>query len=80
VNVCGACGLDFGSVPAFDAHRVGKHAYLYSEQRPDGRRCLTEQEMYSSPKFAKNERGRWSLARSLEHGRAQRVQRGGGES
>jgi hypothetical protein len=43
--LCSACGKDFGGVRAFDLHRVGKHAYSYSPERPDGRRCLSEQEM-----------------------------------
>ena len=50
-NQCGACGLDFASVNAFDRHRVGVHAYTYSEglksdpMREDGRRCLTVDEL-----------------------------------
>lgn len=51
MNYCTACKQDFGSVSGFDAHRVGKHAYTYSEgiqmepMREDGRRCLTSTEM-----------------------------------
>jgi hypothetical protein len=45
VNLCTSCGKDFGGVVAFDAHGVGKHAYDYSPQHPDGRRCLTQNEM-----------------------------------
>jgi hypothetical protein len=51
VNLCRACGLDFGSVSAFDAHRVGKPAYMFAEgldfspPREDGRRCLDEFEL-----------------------------------
>jgi hypothetical protein len=51
VNLCAACGQDFGSVELFDRHRVGRHAYTFSEglamapAREDGRRCLDEQEM-----------------------------------
>ncbi len=45
MNLCRACGEDFSSVAMFDAHRVGKHAYLYGPDRPDGRRCLPPAEM-----------------------------------
>jgi hypothetical protein len=68
VNFCTSCGMDFGSVVAFDAHRVGKHAYEYSPEHPDGRRCLTPKEM-SEKKFKLNRRGAWStstLTRGLE--------------
>lgn len=79
-NVCGACRQDFGSVAAFDAHRVGVHAYTYSEGanmdpiREDGRRCLAVWEMAANGSgFLRNGRGAWSLARSLEWGRSQRA-------
>jgi hypothetical protein len=45
------CGENFGSVAAFDAHRVGVHEYTYSEglqmnpPREDGRRCLSASEI-----------------------------------
>jgi hypothetical protein len=49
VNLCTACGEDFGGVELFDRHRVGRHAYTFAEglQRglEDGRRCLNEGEM-----------------------------------
>ena len=51
MNLCDSCHKDFGSVSAFDAHRVGKHAYTYSEGvhmdpvREDGRRCLDTEEL-----------------------------------
>lgn len=51
MTVCRTCGLDFSSVAAFDAHRVGQHAYTYEEgllfdpPRLDGRRCLSRDEM-----------------------------------
>jgi hypothetical protein len=61
MNICSACGEDFGGVVAFDAHRVGKHAYDYSPQHPDGRRCLTEKEMREK-KFKLNQRGQWSTS------------------
>lgn len=78
VNLCRSCGEDFGSVEAFDTHRVGTHAYSYSEgavmlpPREDGRRCLSVREIETlgrsdgSTVFARNARGVWSLARSLE--------------
>ena len=73
MNVCGACGQDFGS--AFDRHRIGKHAYTYEEglrmspPREDGRRCLTVAEM-TAQGFVRNAFGRWTLASTLRHGQA----------
>jgi hypothetical protein len=61
VNLCRACGEDFGSVSAFDVHRVGVHAYLFSPERPDGRRCLSTPEMLARG-FLPNSRGRWSTS------------------
>jgi hypothetical protein len=75
VNLCRACGEDFGSVAAFDAHRVGRHAYTYSEGarmdpvREDGRRCLSVEELHERG-FVRNARGRWSIASHAERGRA----------
>ena len=78
MNLCGACGLDFGSVTAFDLHRVGTHEYTYREglymepERADGRRCLDESELaaltdrHGAKLFGRNARGRFSLARSLK--------------
>jgi len=66
LNFCTTCGLDFGSVRAFDAHRVGKHGYLYEEglrmvpPRMDGRRCLSVPELEARG-FVTNNYGRWSL-------------------
>lgn len=37
---CATCKERFADEYAFDAHRVGEHDYLWSEERPDGRRCL----------------------------------------
>lgn len=65
LNLCRACGEDFGSVTAFDAHRVGKHAYEYSPQHPDGRRCLTLKEM-TAKSFKLNTRGAWSTSTFLK--------------
>lgn len=50
-NLCRACGLDFASVAAFDAHRVGVHAYTFREglaMNPPGeggRRCRDRAEL-----------------------------------
>ncbi len=45
LNGCGVCSRDFTSVPAFDAHRVGTHDHDVSLDQPDGRRCLSDDEM-----------------------------------
>ena len=84
MNVCGACGLDFGSVKAFDAHRVGVHEYTFEQgmamipPRHNGRRCLTEDEIATSeqPRFARNAYGRWSLSEHRARGEALRENRG----
>lgn len=71
MNVCGACGLDFSSVKGFDAHRVGKHAYTYSQgakmdpPREDGRRCLSVEELEAAG-FAQDVRGRWGSTEARE--------------
>jgi hypothetical protein len=65
MSLCTTCGEEFGSVTAFDAHRVGKHAHPFSSERPDGRRCLSPAEM-STRGFKKNSRGRWSLSSYIE--------------
>jgi hypothetical protein len=61
MNLCPTCGEDFGSVSAFDKHRLGNHEYVLSEERPDGRRCLTPEEMQGRG-MKKDKRGRWRLA------------------
>ena len=75
-NLCRSCGIDFGSVRAFDAHRVGKHAYLYDEVHPDGRRCLPLNEMVvpqdGRALFVSNALGRLTLAEGLERARGLR--------
>ena len=74
VNLCTACGVDFGSVAAFDKHRVGRHAYTLTEglamepPREDGRRCLDLDELRDAG-FVRNALGRWTLAESLERAR-----------
>jgi hypothetical protein len=62
MNLCRGCNRDFGSVSAFDAHRVGTHAYTFSEglkqnpPRENGRRCLDVEEM---PDWHQDKFGRW---------------------
>ena len=64
MNWCSGCREDFGSVSAFDAHRVGKHAYTYLEgldmtpSREDGRRCLDEVEL-AGLGWRRDSNGRW---------------------
>lgn len=63
-NWCSSCGEDFGSVRAFDRHRVGRHAYDYSPERQDGRRCLSILKMIETG-FVLNSRGVWSLEANI---------------
>lgn len=76
MNPCTSCGEDFGSLVAFDDHRVGKHAYTYSEGAhfdppvDDGRRCLTVEEMEGQG-FVRNAYGRWTKENTL--GRSRRL-------
>ena len=64
MNLCSSCGSDFGSVHAFDSHRVGKHTHTYLEgldmspSREDGRRCLDGGEM-EDVGWARDQHGRW---------------------
>src|SRR5689334_6862365 len=58
LNGCGVCGADFTSLRSFDAHRVGVHEYLASPERPDGRRCLTPDELRVAG-YEQDARGRW---------------------
>lgn len=58
MNECGSCKRDFGSVTAFDMHRVGKHEYLADAEHPDGRRCLTPEEMVERG-MREDKNGRW---------------------
>jgi len=75
LNLCTACREDFGSVSAFDAHRVGVHEYTFDEgllltpPRDNGRRCLSFSELESSLRFSRNTRGTWSLSSQLERAR-----------
>jgi hypothetical protein len=71
VNLCRSCGLDFGSVAAFDEHRVGEHDYTAAEgmrmepPRYDGRRCLHPSEMEAAG-WHLDRYGRWRLPAGLE--------------
>lgn len=75
MNYCRSCSQDFGSVSAFDAHRVGKHEYTSTEglrmspPRDDGRRCLSVHEMEHG-RFTRNKYGAWSLSSDLRRARA----------
>jgi hypothetical protein len=69
LNFCSACGQDFGGERAFSMHRVGSHQYDASTDRPDGRRCLTAEEMRGRGMYL-NSFGRWSQP---QNGRAERL-------
>lgn len=58
MNFCRVCSEDFNSLSAFDKHRVGRHEYLFSADRMDGRRCLAPSEMLELG-MARNKSGRW---------------------
>jgi hypothetical protein len=70
VTQCDACHEDFGSLSAFDAHRVGRHGYSLTEglrREPpveDGRRCLAPWELEAAG-WARDQHGRW---RRSSHG------------
>jgi hypothetical protein len=66
-NLCSTCGQDFGSVSAFDAHRVGRYLQagaseytgLLADWTPErGRRCLTVEELRERG-WTRDSRGRW---------------------
>jgi hypothetical protein len=73
MNVCGACGLDFGGIAAFDAHRVGRHEYTLAQglqmdpPREDGRRCLDLDELLGLG-FVQNAYGRWTTPENVSRG------------
>jgi len=60
MNECSACGQDFGSLSAFDAHRVGRFDHPWSPAHPDGRRCLSSIELHERG-LRQDIRGRWRL-------------------
>ena len=74
MNECATCGENFGSIGAFDAHRIGN--YL-QKGRPEyvgsledwtsskGRRCLAVVELVERG-FEINAFGAWSFTRDLE--------------
>jgi len=69
MNLCRGCGQDFSSVRTFDRHRVGKHEYLASDERPDGRRCLTIEEMEEIG-WEQDVRARWFDPAEVQRARA----------
>jgi hypothetical protein len=73
MNRCTTCGEDFGSIAAFDAHRVGKFPQkgpseytgaLEKWTPAKGRRCLSVTEM-EAKQFVRNGRGSWSQEKPL---------------
>jgi hypothetical protein len=60
VNLCASCNQNFGSLTAFDRHRIGRYAHAHSEQHPDGRRCLNEDEMHTAG-LHQDANGSWRL-------------------
>jgi len=69
VNLCRNCGHDFSSATLFDAHRVGKHEYLFDSEHLDGRRCLDASEMEAKG-WAQNGLGRWQDPARVERARS----------
>lgn len=71
MNLCRSCGEKFGSVSAFDRHRVGKHAFTFTEglrmdpPREDWRRCLDTDELALAG-WNRDSYGRWRQARQQE--------------
>jgi hypothetical protein len=78
VNLCRSCGEDFASVEAFDAHRIGTHAYTFAAggqldpPREDGRRCLGTEELDGSG-WTLDPRSRWVHPREVR----KRARKGG---
>jgi hypothetical protein len=71
MNQCGGCKLIFGSLGAFDKHRVGEYKGLIYEigesgrptgkvlgKRPSTRRCLTVEEIQAMG-MTQNKQGWW---------------------
>ena len=70
-NYCRSCKQDFAGITLFDAHRIGKHEYLWSPEREDGRRCLEIDEMLERG-WSRDKWNRWHgppPERSLSHWR-----------
>lgn len=71
-NICSGCDLTFGSVGAFNAHRVGGYGDPIYKQSPTGksqdivgytpstRRCLTIEEMVAQG-FKQEKHGWWVI-------------------
>ena len=74
MSFCRGCGQDFSSARAFDRHRVGVHAYLFSEgmamdpPREDGRRCLDTAELRDTG-YRQNGKGRWEVIAHADRAR-----------
>jgi hypothetical protein len=58
MNLCRTCGQDFGSLGAFDSHRVGSYAVDFSLEHPEGRRCLDVDELEALG-WRRDRWGRW---------------------
>jgi hypothetical protein len=67
-NLCRSCGHDFSSVTLFDAHRVGKHDYLFDSEHLDGRRCLDASEM-TAEGWVQTVKGQWQDPVRVERAR-----------
>jgi hypothetical protein len=61
VNLCSTCGRDFGSLRAFDLHRIGGHSAP--------RRCLSEGELRERG-YVPNRYGRWTIASEANRARS----------
>lgn len=78
MNLCRACGEDFGSVAAFDEHRIGDDEFTFREGldrdpvRYDGRRCLAPDEMEAAG-WKRDRWSRWRLPAALEPKLLERV-------
>lgn len=88
VNLCSACGRDFGSVKAFDKHRVGDYPqtgpadYLdrmrvglipdHDEWDRSMGRRCLDEAEMRAAGFAQNSSGRWSIARDISSAAAMR--------
>lgn len=55
MNKCSGCGKNFGSLNAFDMHRIGKFEPKTEDER---RRCMTTEEMLSAGMRLVNEKWR----------------------
>lgn len=67
-NLCRSCRQDFSSLGAFDRHRTGIHAYDWTPELEDGRRCMDEKEMRKAG-MDLDPRGRWCITADVERAR-----------